>query len=77
MKSGWTEPVTAEHLVTRYAYGHDGQVYRGSQGAEEMIRQVTAAVAMAPEQRASRGLPDYASQQFLDGCSMTASQQSQ
>lgn len=76
MKSGWTEAMTAEHLVTSYAYGPDGQVYRGSHGTEEMIRQVTAAVAMSPEQRASRGLPDYASQQFLDGCSKTERQQS-
>jgi hypothetical protein len=70
LKSGIAEEAVEEHLVATHAYGPQGQAYRDSQATEAVVRQVTAAVAMSPEQRATQGAPDYASQQFLDRCSL-------
>lgn len=60
MSSGWTEQAIAEHLVREYAYGPNGQAYRGSGEAEATIRHVTAATSMPSDARSSKGLPDYA-----------------
>lgn len=70
LRSGMAEQVVEENLVATYAYGPQGQAYRDSQGTEAAVRQVTAAVALSPEQRAAEGAPDYASQQFLDRCAL-------
>ena len=68
MSSGWTEQAIAEHLVREYAYGPDGQVYRGSGGAEATIRHVATAISMPSGARSSKGLPDYADRGFLSSC---------
>lgn len=40
--SGWIEPRTADYLVTEYAYGANGQVFRGSSNAEALVRDAVA-----------------------------------
>jgi hypothetical protein len=75
LRSGMSEEAVEEHLVATHAYGPLGQAYRDSQATETVVRQVTAVVAMSPEQRIAQGAPDYASQQFLDRCPLQAQSQ--
>jgi hypothetical protein len=75
LASGWSWGATTDHLIDEHAYGSSGQMYRGSDDAAKMIRHVTYAVSMTPDMRATNHIPDYASQQFLSGCSTLARQQ--
>lgn len=70
-----TNQVVAD-LENRYAYGPNGELYRDSQDAAAMIRHITAAVQMSPEERQARGVPDYTSQTFLHSCPSLMSRQS-
>jgi len=68
LRSGMSESAVEEELVTDYAYGPQGLAYRDSQITEAIARQISAAMAMTPEQRALKHMPDYVSQEYLANC---------
>lgn len=76
LTSGMTEQQVVEHLSEENAYGPNGEVYRDSQGAQQMIEEVVAATAMSPSDRIAANLPDFGSQQFMSECPQRAAQAS-
>jgi hypothetical protein len=55
-------------LVTRYAYGPNGEIYRDSEDMAAMIKHIISSIQMTPEERQVKRVPDYASQEFLSSC---------
>jgi Signal transduction histidine kinase regulating citrate/malate metabolism len=68
MASGWTSQDTSDHLISEYAYGPDGQVFRDSDDVAALIQKLTNTVAMTPAARAANHIPDYASYPVLSNC---------
>jgi hypothetical protein len=75
LASGETSDQVVEDLERRYAYGPNGELYRDSENASELIKHITYTVQMTSEERLAKHVPDYTSQAFLADCPRLTRQQ--